>query len=571
MRRVAPAVTAIGPALSTSAASAGDADDRTRLASPSRAASSASDDDTRVFLQDRLAYLGKVYASLGLSFYFIGHVAAALYLQELPRRATDLSFWVVPGASGVYLLQWVLCRRGAWSPAGLRVIDATTTTIAALFHSMMVFGSVPGELAGLAYTRMLLLVTFGFLGRAIMVPSSARRTLAIGLVATSFPVVTSHVWYIGQAVPTVPASLHAFLTTLWCLGGVVISTLASYVIFGLRQQVREAWQLGQYTLLEKIGEGGMGAVYRASHAMLRRPTAVKLLPPEKAGADRLQRFEREVQLTSRLTHPNTVAIFDYGRTPDGVFYYAMEYLDGLNLEDLVRIDGPQPPGRVVHILRQVAASLSEAHGIGLIHRDVKPANVILVAERGGSPDVAKVVDFGLVKELEEEGSVTLDSRLAGTPHYLSPEAISSPDDVGPESDLYSLGCVGYYLLTGQRVFEGRTIVEVCGHHLHSQPVRPIERLGRSVPETLSTVLMMCLEKRRERRPASARALGDLLDSCPDVEPWTAELGQRWWSVHGPRVVAQARRERAVAAAESRSVAPRDDMSFVRPRAIPRSA
>jgi hypothetical protein len=564
--RATPAVTAIVPSASRPAAAADD--ERTRLASRSLsstpAASYGTDDEARAFLQERLAFLGKVYASLGLSFYFIGHVAAAVYLQELARRLTDLSFWVVPGASGVYLLQWVLCKRGEWPQGALRLIDGSTTTIAALFHSMMVFGTVPGELPGLSYTRMLLLVTFGFLGRAIVVPSSARRTLLFGLLATCFPVATSHFWYTSQSLTTVPASLHAFFTAMWCLGGVVISTLASYVIFGLRQQVREAWQLGQYTLLEKIGEGGMGAVYRASHAMLRRPTAVKLLPPERAGAERLHRFEREVQLTSQLTHPNTVAIFDYGRTPDGVFYYAMEYLEGLNLEDLVRIDGPQPAGRVVHILRQVAASLTEAHGIGLIHRDIKPANVILVAERGGAADVAKVVDFGLVKELEEVASLTLESRLAGTPHYLSPEAISSPDDLGPESDLYSLGCVGYYLLTGQRVFEGRTVVEVCGHHLHSQPVPPAEHLGRDVPETLSALLMACLEKGPERRPRSARVLVDMLEACHDVEPWTEAMGQAWWNLRGPDVRAHARRERPAAdGAASGSAVSLADVSFIR--------
>ena len=233
--------------------------------------------------------------------------------------------------------------------------------------------------------------------------------------------------------------------------------------------MREAWQLGQYTLLEKIGEGGMGAVYRASHAMLRRPTAVKLLPPGQAGAERLQRFEREVQLTSRLTHPNTVAIFDYGRTPDGVFYYAMEYLEGLNLEDLARHDGPQTAG---------ARRARAAAGGGLARRGARgrphpprrqAGQRHPVPQRGGAPDVAKVVDFGLVKDLDQDTDLSRDDQIAGTPLYLAPEAITAPGRVGARSDLYSLGCVGYFLLTGRPVFEGRNMVEVCGHHLHTQP------------------------------------------------------------------------------------------------------
>ena len=221
-------------------------------------------------------------------------------------------------------------------------------------------------------------------------------------------------------------------------------------------------------------------VYRARHALLRRPTAVKLLQPDKAGVENLLRFEREVQLTATLSHPSTVVIFDYGRTPEGVFYYAMEYLDGLDLERLVRVDGPQPAGRIIHILAQVCGALAEAHDAGLIHRDVKPANIILT-ERGGMPDIPKVVDFGLVKQFATLGSadtattvvgVTAANTIVGTPLYLSPEAITGRDLDG-RSDLYALGAVGYYLLTGEPVFSATSIVEVSAHHLHSVPVPPV--------------------------------------------------------------------------------------------------
>ena len=508
---------------------------------PPPAALQSSDDDARAFLQERLAYLGRIYASIGITFYIVGNVAGLIGLpHDLGRRLSDPSTWVVPAASFTYFMQWLLCRRGAIALPVLRVIDGVTTVMAAVFHSLMVFTTIPGEAPGMAYTRALLLVNFGLIGRAIVVPSTARRTLVFGAVAAGLSALTSQVSHLGQPVGTVPPALQTIWTAMWCFGGAVIATLASHVIFGLRREVREARRLGQYTLLEKIGEGGMGAVYRARHAMLRRPTAIKLLPADRAGADRIQRFEREVQLTSQLTHPNTISIFDYGRTPDGVFYYAMEYLDGLNLEDLVRLDGPQPAGRVIHLLRQVAGSLSEAHDIGLVHRDVKPSNVILVADRGGAPDVAKVVDFGLVKDLDETAWRTQDGRVFGTPHYLSPEIISSSGSVGPASDLYSLGCVGYFLLTGQRVFEGQSVIEVCTQHLMAEPMAPADRLGKPVPESLSAVLMTCLEKAPEHRPASARALISLLDACDAAEPWTSDRARAWWALRGRRVLEQSR-------------------------------
>ena len=256
-----------------------------------------------------------------------------------------------------------------------------------------------------------------------------------------------------------------------------------------------------------------GVVYRASHAMLRRPTAIKLLHPERAGKDALTRFEREVRRTAMLTHPNTVTVFDYGRTAEGVFYYAMELLEGASLDELVDVDGPQPEERVIHILEQVAGSLAEAHDAGLIHRDVKPAN-ILVVDRGGISDLVKVVDFGLVKdvgytapgEVTNAPALTRDNTITGTPLYMSPETVVAPETVDARTDLYALGAVGYWLLTGTHVFGGKSILEVCSHHLHSVPEPPSTRLGATVNADLEEVLLACLAKRPEDRPDLAPVL-----------------------------------------------------------------
>lgn len=273
----------------------------------------------------------------------------------------------------------------------------------------------------------------------------------------------------------------------------------------------------------------MGMVYKASHAMLRRPTAIKLLKPETAGEQSIARFEREVQMTSRLTHPNTIAIYDYGRTPEGIFYYAMEYLPGITLEDLVRQDGAQPPGRVIHVLKQVCASLREAHAVGLIHRDIKGANVIL-CERGGMPDVAKVVDFGLVKDTVSQDSATLSAAntITGTPHYLSPEAIRSPGAVDARSDLYSVGVLGYYLLTGKRLFESDSVVEVMSHHLHTTPTPLSARTPRPVPRDIEEAIMSCLEKDPARRPQTAQALMDALEASETAGIWGEAEARAWW-------------------------------------------
>jgi predicted Ser/Thr protein kinase len=297
----------------------------------------------------------------------------------------------------------------------------------------------------------------------------------------------------------------------------------------LRQEVKEARQLGQYTLGEKLGEGGMGQVYRATHALLRRPAAIKLLREGEVNEAAMRRFEAEVQLTSELSDPNTIAIYDYGRTPEGVFYYVMEYLEGLSLDTLVDHYGPQPPERVVHILEQVCESLEEAHARGLVHRDIKPANIIL-CERGAKTDAVKVLDFGLVKDLSADDAAA-ENVVAGTPAYLSPEAIADPDTVGPLSDLYAVGAVGYFLLTGQEVFERKTLAALLAAHLLDEPLPLRERLGTPVPEALQKLVLDCLDKDPANRPQSAHALRQALGAVELLHRWTEGEARTWWTNH----------------------------------------
>jgi serine/threonine-protein kinase len=291
-------------------------------------------------------------------------------------------------------------------------------------------------------------------------------------------------------------------------------------------------ELGQYTLESKIGEGGMGEVYRARHGMMRRPSAIKLLRADRAGEIDLRRFEREVQLTARLTHPNTITIFDYGRTHDGVFYYAMELLDGATLQRIVSIAGAQPAGRVVRILAMVCGALTEAHAIGLIHRDIKPANIMLCTQ-GGERDVVKLLDFGLVKEFQVGPAVQLTgaSMVVGTPQYLAPESIREPDSADPRTDIYALGAVAYYLLAGVHVFDGKSIVEVCSQHLHQEP-EPLSARGLAVPAELEAVVLACLHKDPARRPQTAAELRRRVEACP-VDPWDSAKALAWWREYQP--------------------------------------
>ncbi|HTV19511.1 MAG TPA: serine/threonine-protein kinase [Polyangiaceae bacterium] len=273
-------------------------------------------------------------------------------------------------------------------------------------------------------------------------------------------------------------------------------------------------QLGPYTLENKIGAGAMGEVYRAWHPALGGWRAVKLLPRDASARDR-QRFEKEARLGAELSHPNTVSIFDRGEGRDGTCYFAMELLDGVNLQQLVERDGPQSPERVVQILMQLCAALEEAHGKGLVHRDIKPENVLLTGE---GRDVAKLIDFGLVEQVGAVADSSSLDVLVGTPLYMSPEAIVAPETVDAQSDLYGLGAVAYFLLRGAPVFHGRSVVEVCSHHLHSAPEPLSQALGAALSPELESLVMSCLAKDRAARPASAAELGRRLARCIETQP-----------------------------------------------------
>ena len=396
------------------------------------------------------------------------------------------------------------------------------------------------------------LLTYMLLVYAVYVPSTARHTLLVAGLMT-VPMLGS----IFLAFRAWDPALHDPPAAPWPKGqvgdmaypatlvtaffwAIVVAMAASFshTIYGLRKAVRDIRRLGQYTLEEKLGEGGMGVVYRASHAMLRRPTAIKLLLPDRAGAEALTRFEREVRRTAMLTHPNTVTVFDYGQTTEGVFYYAMELLEGASLQEIVEVDGPQPAERVIHLLEQVAGSLAEAHDAGLIHRDIKPGN-ILVVDRGGIPDLVKVVDFGLVKDVRggaaADATLTTADSITGTPHYMAPETITAPDTVDARTDIYALGAVGYWLLTGTHVFRGNTVMEVLAHHLHSAPETPSVRLvcpGRT--RSRESVARLPCQATRRSSGFGAR-LRDQLRACDAARRWTNRRAAEWWTAASPSV------------------------------------
>jgi serine/threonine-protein kinase len=412
----------------------------------------------------------------------------------------------------------VLLARGRTSLAALHRIDLVYSgVIGACFgaSALLQYDLRPAGYLSLVYS------TYTVFARALIVPSTARRT-AVASTLTFVPMTATALALALETHQELPGPAYFIGFLLLGAVPVALATAGSDIIYGLRQKVdaAKARQLGSYTMGREIGAGGMGRVYLARHFLLLRPTAVKLMQPERGGADDL---EREVRAMSQLTHPNTVAVYDYGKSLAGEFYYAMEYLDGIDLQKLVQQDGPLPAGRVAAILAQVCDALGEAHAKGIVHRDIKPANIIL-CERGGIPDFAKVVDFGLAKDLATDTGASLQM-IVGTAAYLAPERVNGP--AGPSADLYAVGAVGYFRLTGRCVYEGKPH-EIVAQHVAKPPVPPSQAAQVLVPPELEAIVLRCLAKQPADRHASAAELADALRALPPAPDWDDAEAARWW-------------------------------------------
>ena len=481
-------------------------------------------DETALLLRARLKAISLVHAvAFGAAF------AGNLFVRGAPLvslRAGTLV--VIVGAFGLLSSKLDLTLRK------LRVVDLALLFAIVLQLSFMLVARVShyaalGEEASAASARQiffcawsLFIMTYG-----AFVPNTWRRAAVLLVPLACLPYLL--VYVLRQSSPVVDAALtadHARSPLPLPLIAALVAVFTAQSSHLIRRAVFRAKRFGQYVLKEPIGSGGMGQVFRAEHQLLRRPCAIKLIRPDReANAAELARFEREVRATARLSHWNTIEIYDYGRTDDGTFYYVMELLRGMSLEELVRRHGPLPPARAVHFLRQAAAALREAHDAGLVHRDIKPAN-IFAAERGGIHDVVKLLDFGLVHDRGANGQVQ-ERGFSGSPLYMPPEQTAS-GAVDARSDLYALGAVAYELLTGRPPFQGRTLMEVIDAHANRALVPPGD-LRQDIPADVEQIVVRCLAKAPGDRYQTAAELQDAFAACACSTEWTEPCAAEWWS------------------------------------------
>ncbi len=442
---------------------------------------------------------------------------------------------------GLGLAGGVLCVRCPHSLPRLRLYEAVIFGLPGSFFvtlqavqlalrgdaSNMV--GLAAQLSGLGLPWYALILIY-----SIFIPNSWRRAaLNVGLMAAA-PVAIFLWAYLTMPLVHNRIGLSPLIELgLMMLIGWVVAVFGVHTIGTLRREAFEARRLGQYHLKELIGAGGMGEVYLAEHQLLKRPCAIKLIRPGQSADPRvLARFEREVRITAKLSHWNSIEIFDYGNTADGTFYYVMEYLPGLSLAQLVDRYGPMPASRVIYLLEQVCDGLREAHQHGLVHRDIKPGNIFAVL-RGGRHDVAKILDFGLVKPIVEDVSshLTLDGSITGSPLYMSPEQSMGEQHSDPRTDIYSLGAVAYFLLTGRPPFVRDTPLKVLFAHAHEVVVPP-SQLQSDIPSDLEQVVLRCLAKRPEDRYADVDELRQALCDCAAHDAWSESIAAQWWRGRG---------------------------------------
>jgi serine/threonine-protein kinase len=481
-------------------------------------------EESRDLLQQRLKLTSRAIFLLAVAFWVIQNAVA------LPRPDFELSDAFREGntlyLAGIAMMGvlWFGTARGPLVGTHLLILDAMSLplTVSVLSVGMMLAPEVRIDVRTAPHLAAALVALAAMMFRAAMIPSPLRWTFAVST-AMALPILVIAIFANAPGEPL----LRVSFVMIWMVLGIIISGVISHAIYGLRAAARHALRIGHYRLRRRIGGGGMGEVYIAEHALLKRPTAIKLILPDRVTPAYVARFEREAQLTAKLCHPNTVTVYDYGRTSDGLLYIAMEYLLGIDLEQVISNWGPQPPGRVVTLLAQVCGSLAEAHGIGLIHRDIKPGNLMLV-HRVGQGELLKVLDFGLATSTRDDGiDISHAQTLVGTPLYVAPESIRG-EKVDGRSDLYSLGAVGYFLLTGRPPFDRNTLEEVCEGHLNDPVVPPSVLRGEPLPADLEQLVMSCLAKKPDERPPSALAMRTRLLACK-APKWTRDDISSFWA------------------------------------------
>lgn len=478
-----------------------------------------------------------VILSSGSAAFFVRNLALGLYDSEMLQPLAYAHAAMILVLGGVALLLhkcYVACRFRLLTFEF--IVFGMPTVLFVWMQHCRVCGCSPDKLAEVAWAYpaettvpWIMLINI----YAWFVPNSLRRAVTVIGSMSLIPLAGAVLVSIEQ--PVVRERMFGgggfSAMLLWLSIAGVTAIYGSFRIGRLRREAYDAKQLGSYTLKQKLGAGGMGEVHLADHQLLKRPCAIKLIRPDKADdSTAIARFETEVQATARLTHLNTVEIYDYGYTEDGTFYYAMEYLPGMDLHALVEKTGPMPAARVVHLLKQVASALAEAHRAGLIHRDIKPGN-IFATERGGVLDVAKLLDFGLVKSQdtpESSPEITIEGAVIGSPLYAPPERVLGEAEPDARGDIYSLGAAAYYLLTGRPVFRGDKVLKILFAHANESPA-PLSALNREVPRDVEAVIMRCLAKDPDERFQSAEDLEAALSETESASTWTQQDALAAWN------------------------------------------